>query len=151
MGGISLGNGLEIDLLFGDGLWTKWSRSKSAAYDPTIQAASGMMAANGTRETGPMRVGSIVIDISSAITAAFAIAGSCSSANAPRRLYRSFDAGCRCIHGVTQSFTGYVWVRTDLMGSRSLSNNPVADTHPTQDGTLLLMPAIEAQTRRFGR
>ena len=50
-------------------------RSKSVAYDPTIQAASGMMAVNGTRETGPMRVGSIVIDISSAITAAFAIAG----------------------------------------------------------------------------
>ena len=35
-----------------------------------------------------------------------------------------------------------------LMGSRSLSNNPVADTHPTQDGTLLLMPAIEAQIRK---
>ena len=34
-----------------------------------------MMAVNGTRETGPMRIGSIVIDISSAITAEFAIAG----------------------------------------------------------------------------
>ena len=34
-----------------------------------------MMAVKGTRETGPMRVGSIVIHISSAITAAFAIAG----------------------------------------------------------------------------
>ena len=34
------------------------------------------------------------------------------------------------------------------MESRSLSGNPVADTHPTKDGILLLMPAIEAQTTK---
>ena len=35
-----------------------------------------------------------------------------------------------------------------LMVSRPLSGNPVADTHPTKDGVLFLMPAIEAQTAK---
>jgi crotonobetainyl-CoA:carnitine CoA-transferase CaiB-like acyl-CoA transferase len=35
-----------------------------------------------------------------------------------------------------------------LMGSRSLAGNPLAETHPTKEGVLLLMPAIEAQSVR---
>ncbi|MDP7392509.1 MAG: CoA transferase, partial [Alphaproteobacteria bacterium] len=125
-------------------------RSKSAAYDPTIQAASGMMAVNGTRETGPMRVGSIVIDISSAITAAFAIAGALfkrERTGGGGYIDLSMqDVGASMISpNLLQTAFGF---EPGLMGSRSLSNNPVADTHPTQDGTLLLMPAIEAQTRK---
>lgn len=125
-------------------------RSKSAAYDPTIQAASGMMAVNGTRETGPMRVGSIVIDISSAITAAFAIAGALFKRERTGEggyIDLSMqDVGASMMSpNLLQTAFGFV---PGLMGSRSLSNNPVADTHPTQDGTLLLMPAIEAQTRK---
>ncbi|MEC7205704.1 MAG: CoA transferase, partial [Pseudomonadota bacterium] len=125
-------------------------RSKSAAYDPTIQVASGMMAVNGTRGTGPMRVGPIVIDISSAITAAFAIAGALFERERTGEggyIDLSMqDVGASMMSpNLLQTAFGF---EPSLMGSRSLSNNSVADTHPTQDGTLLLMPAIEAQTRK---
>ena len=34
------------------------------------------------------------------------------------------------------------------MGSRSLAGNPLAETHPTKKGVLLLMPAVEAQSKK---
>lgn len=125
-------------------------RSQSAAYDPTVQALSGMMAVNGTPETGPMRVGAIVIDIASSIMAAFAIAG------ALFKRERSGEGGFidLSMQDVGASMVSPNLLQTafgfepTLMGSRSLSGNPVADTHPTREGVLLLMPAIEAQTAK---
>ena len=125
-------------------------RAQAAAYDPTIQALSGMMAVNGTEETGPMRVGAIVIDMASAISASFAIAGA---------LFKRERTGEGAMidlsmQDVGASLTSPNLLQTAfgfepaLMGSRSLSGNPVADTHPTKDGILLLMPAIEAQTTK---
>ena len=125
-------------------------RSQSAAYDPTVQALSGMMAVNGTAETGPMRVGAIVIDIASSITAAFAIAGALfkrerSGEGAYIDLSMQ-DVGASMVSpNLLQTAFGF---EPSLMGSRSLSGNPVADTHPTREGVLLLMPAIEAQTAK---
>lgn len=125
-------------------------RAQAAAYDPTIQALSGMMAVNGTEGTGPMRVGAIVVDMASAISAAFAVAGA---------LFKRERTGVGAkidlsMQDVGASLTSPNLLQTAfgfepaLMGSRSLSGNPVADTHPTKDGVLLLMPAIEAQTAK---
>ena len=125
-------------------------RSQSAAYDPTVQALSGMMAVNGTTVTGPMRVGAVVVDMAAAITGAFAIAG------ALFKRERTGEGGMIDLSmqdvgasltspNLLQTVFGFEPVR---MGSRSLSGNPVADTHPTKDGILLLMPAIEAQTAK---
>lgn len=44
------------------------------AYDGAVQAASGMLALTGHPETGPTRVGFNVVDMSTGITAAFAVA-----------------------------------------------------------------------------
>jgi len=44
------------------------------AYDPVIQAASGLMSVNGTATTAPMRVGAPVMDYSAGLAAAFGIA-----------------------------------------------------------------------------
>ena len=44
------------------------------AYDGAIQAASGMMSVTGTKDSGPLRVGYMPVDISTGITAAYAIA-----------------------------------------------------------------------------
>ena len=44
-----------------------------AAYDGAIQAASGIMSVTGHPETGPVRAGFMVVDMSTALTAAFAI------------------------------------------------------------------------------
>lgn len=49
-------------------------RSAHTAYDPTIQATSGMMAATGTAEVTPLRTGTSAIDYASGTMGAFALA-----------------------------------------------------------------------------
>jgi formyl-CoA transferase len=49
-------------------------KRRHPAYDPVIQAASGMMSINGTRETAPVKIGPPVVDFSTGMAAAFAIA-----------------------------------------------------------------------------
>jgi crotonobetainyl-CoA:carnitine CoA-transferase CaiB-like acyl-CoA transferase len=125
-------------------------RAAAAAYDPTIQALSGIMAMNGTPETGPMRVGAILCDMSSAITAAFAIAGALfKRERTGEGTYLDLsmqDVGAAMVSpSLLQTMHG---MEPKLMGSRSLSGNPLAETHPTKDGVLLLMPAIEAQSKK---
>ncbi len=44
------------------------------AYDPIIQAASGMMSITGTAETGPLKLGPPVVDYGAGLAAAFGIA-----------------------------------------------------------------------------
>jgi crotonobetainyl-CoA:carnitine CoA-transferase CaiB-like acyl-CoA transferase len=49
-------------------------RTGQTAYDPVIQAASGLMAMNGTPELSPLKIGAAAIDYSTGTTGAFAIA-----------------------------------------------------------------------------
>jgi CoA:oxalate CoA-transferase len=49
-------------------------KKRHPAYDPVVQAASGMMSINGTPETVPMKVGPPVVDYATGLAAAFAIA-----------------------------------------------------------------------------
>jgi crotonobetainyl-CoA:carnitine CoA-transferase CaiB-like acyl-CoA transferase len=44
------------------------------AYDGIVQAASGMMSVTGTKETGPLKVGPVILDYASGLAAAYAIA-----------------------------------------------------------------------------
>ncbi len=125
-------------------------RAKAAAYDPTIQALGGIMALNGSPETGPMRCGAIIIDMGSAITAAFAISSALfkrerTGEGAHLDLSMQDVAAAMVSPSLLQTLHGK---EPKLMGSRSLAGNPLAETHPTQDGVLLLMPAIEAQSLR---
>jgi crotonobetainyl-CoA:carnitine CoA-transferase CaiB-like acyl-CoA transferase len=48
-------------------------RAKAAAYDGAIQAASGMMSMTGFAQNGPTKIGFTVVDMSTGLTAAFAI------------------------------------------------------------------------------
>src|SRR5690606_3983718 len=49
-------------------------RATHTAYDPTIQATSGLMAATGTPEVTPLRNGTSAIDYASGTMGAFALA-----------------------------------------------------------------------------
>jgi crotonobetainyl-CoA:carnitine CoA-transferase CaiB-like acyl-CoA transferase len=125
-------------------------RAKAAAYDPTIQALSGIMAVNGTAETGPMRVGALICDTASGIAAAFAISAALfkrerTGEGAYLDLSMQGVAAAMASPNLLQTAYGYEPRR---VGSRSLSGNPLADTHPTGKGVLLLMPATEAQSQR---
>lgn len=48
-------------------------KADSAAYDGAVQAASGLMSTTGTPESGPVRAGYTVVDLSTGLTAAYAI------------------------------------------------------------------------------
>lgn len=48
-------------------------RGTQTAYDPNIQATSGLMDATGTQESGPLRGGTSAIDYASGTTGAFAL------------------------------------------------------------------------------
>ena len=50
-------------------------KKRHPAYDPVVQAASGMMSVNGTAETAPLKVGPPVVDYGTGLAASFAIAG----------------------------------------------------------------------------
>ncbi|MFP6757047.1 MAG: CaiB/BaiF CoA-transferase family protein, partial [Alphaproteobacteria bacterium] len=124
--------------------------ANALAYDPTIQAIFGIMALNGTPETGPMRVGAIICDMSSAITAAFAIAGALfkrerTGEGAYLDLSMQDVVAAMVSPNLLQTAHGF---EPKLMGSRSLSGNPLAEIHPTKKGVLLLIPAVEAQSQR---
>lgn len=125
-------------------------RAAAAAYDPTIQALSGIMALNGTPETGPMRCGAILCDMASALTAAFAISSALfkrerTGEGAHLDLSMQDVAAGMVSPSLLQTMHGK---EPKLMGSRSLAGNPLAETHPTKQGVLLLMPAIEAQSKK---
>lgn len=49
-------------------------KKRHPAYDPVVQAASGMMSINGTPETSPVKVGPPVVDYGTGLAACFAIA-----------------------------------------------------------------------------
>src|SRR6056297_1540549 len=59
-------------------------KAGAPAYDGAIQASSGMMSVTGHPETGPTRAGYTVVDMSTALTAAFAISSA---------LYRRRETG----------------------------------------------------------
>src|SRR3954462_6117281 len=49
-------------------------RGSQTAYDHVIQSTSGIMAATGTREVNPLKIGAPVIDYATGTTGAFALA-----------------------------------------------------------------------------
>jgi crotonobetainyl-CoA:carnitine CoA-transferase CaiB-like acyl-CoA transferase len=126
-------------------------RAHAAAYDPTIQAASGFMAVNGTPETGPMRIGPIICDMASSITAAFAIAGALfkrerTGDGAYLDLSMQGVGAGMMSPNLVQTAYGY---EPELTGNKSLSGNPMATAFPTKSGMLLLLPAVDAQCAKI--
>ena len=49
-------------------------RKRDPAFDPVVQAASGMMSLNGTPETAPVKVGPPILDFAAGLSASFGIA-----------------------------------------------------------------------------
>lgn len=49
-------------------------KSRHPAYDPVVQAASGMMSITGTPGTGPLKAGAQVVDYGAGLAASFALA-----------------------------------------------------------------------------
>ncbi|MGI9520998.1 MAG: CaiB/BaiF CoA transferase family protein [Hyphomicrobiaceae bacterium] len=127
-------------------------RSGEPAYDGAIQAASGMMACTGHPETGPTRANYTPVDISTGLTAAFAIASA---------LYRRQVTGegqfidvamldtaisLQAIHYASFLAGG---PPAGLMGNGSPLGMPTADSFATKDGQILVLAPTEQQAKAF--
>ena len=112
-------------------------KSKLPAYDGAVQASSGIMSVTGHAETGPVRVGFMVVDMSTAVTAAFAIASA---------LYRRLatgegqhldvamnDSAIQMMNPIISRYLidGQI---PELIGNLSQTRQGTAHTWPTKDG-----------------
>ena len=113
--------------------------SGAGAYDGAIQAVSGLMSLTGTPEEGPIRVGFPVADMSTGMTASFAIASA---------LYRRLATGKgqyldvsmtdSVIALISFAISRYLINGTEpkLMGNHSAIMQTTTDTYETTDGFL---------------
>jgi CoA:oxalate CoA-transferase len=118
------------------------------AYDGAVQAVSGLMAVTGQPDGPPTRVGSSVVDLSTAIMAAFAIASA---------LYRRMVTGEGQHVDVAMFDTALalmapmanVWMNTgrapERLGNGSPAYVPTADSFPVGGGEILIAALTERQ------
>ena len=120
------------------------ARARDAAYDGAVQAASGMMANNGSPETGPMRTGYFPVDMMTGMSAAFAVAAAL--LRRQREGVGQFldvsmlDAAL----GLQASGVGQCLVDGNpgaLIGNSSATHLPTADCFQTGDGKVLISAA----------
>jgi crotonobetainyl-CoA:carnitine CoA-transferase CaiB-like acyl-CoA transferase len=126
--------------------------SRRAAYDAAIQASAGMMASTGHPETGPVRATAFPIDISTGLTAAFAIASA---------LYRRMRTGKGQYIDVAMQDTAMTLLSShyarylaggaepELLGNQSPSRMPTSDTFETADGHIMVATGTAAQATAF--
>lgn len=125
-------------------------KAGAAAYDGAIQAASGMMSINGHPETGPTRTGYTVVDMTTALTAAFAIVSA---------LYRRqatglgqfldvamLDSALAMMGPVAASYM-VAGLEPELLGNRSPARLPSAGVFPTREGQIQVLALTQPQVR----
>lgn len=116
-------------------------KSTEKAYDSAVQADSGMMTLTGHPETGPTRIGFMLIDMSTGISAAYAIASA---------LYRRAITGEGQYLDVAMYDTALQLMSCQaadfmmrgnfpgLLGNESPMEQPTAGAFNTSDGMILL-------------
>lgn len=124
-------------------------RSAAAAYDPVIQANSGMMTLTGHEGlTGPTKVGFWVCDMATGMTGAFAI----SAAIAKRREtgegayidLAMLDVAASFISPMVTNYLNF-GVVPSLMGNGSPAGSGVSSIYETSDGLLQVAAATQGQ------
>ncbi len=127
-------------------------RAADPAYDPVIQAASGLMRLTGTAQSGPMKTGAPVIDYATGMTAAFAIAAALHQ--------RGRDGTGQHIdvsmHEVALGLMNNVVTETLTTGSEArpkgngaAHDNPTMAMYPARDDLLSVAALEEHQVERL--
>ncbi len=121
------------------------------AYDNVIQAYSGLMAATGSREVSPLRVGPPVLDYGTGSQAAFAIAAA---------LFQRSRTGEGQKIDVAMADAALMLMTTTVMDSQMLGETPLPagnfnpdrphySCYPTADGQLVLGAFTVRQIRKL--
>lgn len=128
--------------------------SHAPAFDPNIQAMSGMMAISGERDGPPMRAGYSVADTGTGLQAALAISAA---------LYQRMHTGKgqhidvamldSAISLLSQSAAA--WLNAGIVqerrGNLSINYEPVSGTFNTADGTIMLAIMRDDHFKIFSR
>lgn len=115
-------------------------KAADPAYDGAVQAASGMMANNGSPESGPLRTGYMPVDLMTGMTAAYATTAA---------LLRKERTGEGQLVDVAMLDCAIVLQSANLsrhivddvedsrIGNQSVAGVPTASSFPTKDGSML--------------
>jgi crotonobetainyl-CoA:carnitine CoA-transferase CaiB-like acyl-CoA transferase len=119
--------------------------SSAPAYDGAIQAVSGMMSVTGYPENGPTRVGFTVVDLGTAVMAAFAIAGALyrrAMTGAGQHLDVSMlDTSLALLAPLISNYLN-IGAVPELVGNGSVVKLPSTGTFATEGGGAFLLSAI---------
>ncbi|MEZ5650929.1 MAG: CoA transferase [Burkholderiaceae bacterium] len=122
-------------------------RSKEAAFDGAIQAASGLMANNGHPGSGPTRTGYFPVDVMTGISAAFAIT-SALIRRGRTGTGKAIDVSMLdCALTLNASAVAQYLVDDNpgaLIGNSSATQQPTADSFETAEGRVLMSAVVHA-------
>jgi len=127
-------------------------RAGETAYDYVIQAATGIMAATGTPEVHPVKIGPPAVDYATGTTGAFAIAAAlfqrAQTGRGQRIDMAMFDVGM-----ILQSLelTSYSRSGQHPEPRGNMMTNAACACYPTRDGLIMLGAANMKQYRRMWR
>ena len=128
------------------GFGSKGPKAADPAYDGAIQAASGMMANNGTEESGPLRTGYMGVDLMTGMSAAYATSAALLRKQRTGKGQMVDVAMLDCaIVLQAANFARHVVddVPDMLIGNQSITGAPTASSFSTKQGSMLsaaLMP-----------
>lgn len=140
------------------GFGAKGPRSADPAYDGAVQAAAGMMANNGTAESGPLRTGYMPVDLMTGMTAAYATTAALLRKQKTGKGQMVDVAMLDC--AITLGSANFSRSEVDdipdmLIGNQSIAGAPTASSFPTAEGSILtaaIMPKhVEAFFDELGR
>ncbi len=123
-------------------------RADSPAYDVRLQAMSGLMSITGFPDQGPSRAGYAVVDASTGMAAAFAVASALFQREKTGRGQQidvpMLDTALSHMAPTVAEWTigGHV---PKLAGNQGTSGRPTANAFPCRDGTILLACNTERQ------
>lgn len=113
--------------------------SGAGAYDGAIQAISGMMSATGTPDTGPLRVGFPVADMTTGFNAAFALSSALYRQKATGEgQYLDLSMTDAILSLMNYSVSRYTVAgdEPELLGNNSPTFQGTSSVFPTKDGFL---------------
>ena len=134
------------------GFGAKGPRSADPAYDGAIQAAAGMMANNGTAESGPLRTGYMPVDLMTGMTAAYATTAALlrKQKTGKGQLVDVAMLDCAITLGSANFSRSEVDDIPDmLIGNQSIAGAPTASSFPTAEGSILTAAIMPKHVEAF--